>query len=95
MTCRFDDRALALGARLVAQAHQLQRGQNRREWVPQFVAEHGQELVFRSVRGFGVAPGIRELGHIERHNRDAGNLSLIVEQRLIHEMKNASSGALC
>ena len=55
----------------VAQTHQLQRRQNRRQRVAQFVAEHRQEFVFRPVRRFGVAPGVGQLGHVERDDRDA------------------------
>ena len=83
----FDNRALALGARLVAQTHQLQRRQNRRQRVSQFVAEHGQEFVFGPVGRFGVAPGVRQLGHVERDDRDARHLRRVIEQRLIHKIE--------
>ena len=83
----FDNGALALGARLVAQTHQLQGRQNRRQRVSQFVAEHGQEFVFGPVGRFGIAPGVRQLGHVERDDRDARHLRRVIEQRLIHKIE--------
>ncbi len=45
--------------------------------VSQFVAEHGQELVLRAVRRFGLTPGVRELGHVEGDDRDARHVHLV------------------
>ena len=45
------------GERLVAaQAHQLERGDDRRQRVAQLVAEHGEELVLRAVGHLGLGP---------------------------------------
>ena len=52
----FDDLAFAQGRLHAAQAQQFQRRADRRQWVVQFVAEHGEELVLRAV---GCLGGLR------------------------------------
>ena len=49
--------ALPLEGPRVPHLHQLQGGQGRREWIPELVPQHGQELVLRLVRAFGFGPG--------------------------------------
>ena len=66
----LDDRALAFAGVDAAQAHQLQRGQDRRQRVAQLVAEHGQELVLGAVGVFGACARPDQPGDVET---DGGN----------------------
>ena len=47
----LDDLLLAVGRDVAPQLHELERGDDRRQWVAQLVAQHGQELVLGPVRG--------------------------------------------
>ena len=49
----LDDVALAADVAVAAHAHQLERGDDRRERVAQLVAEHREELVLRAARRLG------------------------------------------
>lgn len=50
----LDHRALARRRGVAAQPHDLERGGDRREWVAQLVAEHGQELILGAARLLGL-----------------------------------------
>ncbi len=52
----LDDRALPLQS-AATELHQLQGRQDRRQRIPQLVAQHGQELVFGPIGGFRLLPG--------------------------------------
>ena len=45
----LDDRPLFLEHRFAAQAHELQRGQHRRQGIAKLVSQHRQELVLRAI----------------------------------------------
>ena len=49
----IDDGAFLQEARIAAERHQLERGEDWRQRVPELVPEHGQELVLGAVRRLG------------------------------------------
>ena len=93
----IDDGPFALGAGVAAQRHQLQRRQDRRQRVPQLVAEHRQELVLGAAgRLLGgaqrvqfVAP-LHLVGDIERDDENPLDLSLDVAPRLVDEIEHTA-----
>ena len=66
-----DRRAPRLAGLDAAQSHQLQRRQDRRQRIAQLVTEHREELVLRAVRRPRRSRARCQLGHLERHDRDA------------------------
>ena len=82
----FDDAALTVGADDAAQTHQLERREDRRQWIAQFVAEHRQEFVLRPVRRFGLTPRFGELGHLEADDGNPGDTATFGE-RLVDEVE--------
>ena len=81
----LDDRPLAFGGIDAAQLHELQRRQDGRERIAQLVAQHGDELVLRTIRAFGVAACVGELGHFGGDDDDAAGLPVAVQHRLIDQ----------
>ena len=86
----LDDVALALAGLDAAQLQQLQRREDRRQRVPQLVAQHREELVLGAVGGFGgraqavdVAARDHLRGDVVADDHDAGHLAAHFAQRLV------------
>ncbi len=67
----IDHFAFALDGVRPAQAHQLKGSEDGREGIAQLVTQHRQELVLGAVGDLRGAPGLGQLGDIERHHRDS------------------------
>ncbi len=99
----LDDLALAQRCPVAAHAHQLQRGDDRRERVAQLMAEHGQEFVlgavgcrqfFQQALAFGMgalqaAPAAHLLGDVGRHQDHTLLFARRAAQRLQAELEEA------
>ena len=97
----LDDRALPLQSTAATELHQLQGRQDRRQRIPQLVAQHGQELVLGPIGGLRRLPQPVELvprhhllGHIRRDDKDALDLALRVSEWGIDEVESTKSASL-
>jgi hypothetical protein len=88
----LDDSSFTLGARESAKIHQLQGGQDRRQGIPELVAQHGQEFIFRPACRFCSTPGLRKFRHLKTHSGDATDAA-VFEQRLIHTKSKNTAAA--
>ena len=83
----LDDRALLLEDIGAAQPHHMQRGDDRRQRVAQFVAEHRQEVVLRAVRPVGLAARLGQRGDVVDDDDDAAGPAVRPERGLIDELE--------
>src|SRR5437868_9362629 len=74
----LDDVALTREDIGTSQFHQLQRGEDRGQWVPQFVAEHGEEFVLPAACLTQLVGESSTLRHVPGDFRGADDLTVTI-----------------